>query len=54
MSAKKARTWAKDHGDISYFETSAKDGINIAEAFQSMAKVALQKSELENHSNDVL
>jgi Ras-related protein Rab-7A len=36
----KAKTWCKNHGDIHYFEVSAKDDINVADAFLQIAKAA--------------
>ena len=41
VSEKKAKAWCKSKGDIHYFETSAKDGTNVEEAFQRIAKDAI-------------
>ena len=41
VSVAKARTWCEQHGSIPYFETSAKDRINIEEAFGEAARLAL-------------
>ncbi|KAG5547918.1 hypothetical protein RHGRI_013562 [Rhododendron griersonianum] len=47
VSEKKARAWCASKGNIPYFETSAKDGINVEEAFQCIAKNALKSGEEE-------
>lgn len=41
MSSKRADQWCKSKNDIPYFETSAKEGINVDLAFQTIAKNAL-------------
>jgi len=41
-------TWCQSKGNIPYFETSAKENINVEQAFQTVAKMALQQeSEVE-------
>ena len=48
MSQKRALTWTSAKGSIPYFETSAKEAINVEQAFQVIAKNALkQESEEE-------
>lgn len=47
VSEKKARAWCALKGNIPYFETSAKEGINVEEAFQCIAKNALKSGEEE-------
>ncbi|KAF8406422.1 hypothetical protein HHK36_008509 [Tetracentron sinense] len=47
VSEKKARAWCASKGNIPYFETSAKEGINVEEAFQCIAKNALKSEEEE-------
>ncbi|KAJ6413514.1 hypothetical protein OIU84_006334 [Salix udensis] len=42
VSEKKAREWCASRGDIPYFETSAKEGYNVNEAFLCVAKMALE------------
>ncbi|XP_047322334.1 ras-related protein Rab7-like [Impatiens glandulifera] len=41
VSDKRAKDWCASKGDIPYFETSAKEGINIDAAFLAIAKLAL-------------
>jgi len=48
VSAKRASQWCHSKGDVPYFETSAKEAINIEQAFQSIARTALaQEQDLE-------
>ena len=41
ISTNKAKTWCENRNDIPYFETSAKKGQNIEDAFQTIAMKAL-------------
>lgn len=41
VSASKAKNWCASKGDIPFFETSAKDAVNVELAFQTIAKAAL-------------
>lgn len=41
VSAKRAQQWCQSKNDIPYFETSAKEGINVDIAFQTIARNAL-------------
>jgi Ras-related protein Rab-7A len=48
VSQKRAMTWCQSKGNIPYFETSAKEAINVEQAFQTIAKNALaQEAETE-------
>ncbi|KZV34241.1 RAS-related GTP-binding family protein [Dorcoceras hygrometricum] len=47
VSEKKARAWCASKGNIPYIETLAKEGINIEDAFQVIAKNALKTGEEE-------
>ncbi|KAE8817606.1 ras-related protein Rab7 [Hordeum vulgare] len=50
VSEKKAKAWCASKGNIPYFETSAKDGINVEEAFQCIVKNALKNEPEEELS----
>jgi len=41
VSQAKAKSWCASKGDIPYFETSAKEALNVEQAFQTIAKNAL-------------
>ena len=43
VSAKRAQSWCQTKGEMPYFEVSAKDGINVEEAFQAIARAALKR-----------
>ncbi|KAI8977221.1 rab small monomeric GTPase [Mycotypha africana] len=43
VSQKRAMAFCQAKGNIPYFETSAKDAINVEQAFQTIAKNALQQ-----------
>ncbi|KAH8120251.1 small GTPase superfamily [Phellopilus nigrolimitatus] len=43
VTQKRAMTWCQSKGNIPYFETSAKEAINVEQAFQTVAKNALQQ-----------
>ncbi|KAI0235782.1 hypothetical protein L0F63_005412 [Massospora cicadina] len=43
VSEKRATAWCNAKGNIPYFETSAKEAINVEDAFQAIAKNALQQ-----------
>jgi len=51
VTAKRAQQWCHGKGDIPYFETSAKEAINVEQAFQTVAKNALaQETEIEMYN----
>jgi len=43
VSTQKAKAWCQSKGDIPYFETSAKEALNVEQAFHTIAKNALQQ-----------
>jgi len=43
VSQKRATGWTQAKGNIPYFETSAKEAINVEQAFQTIAKDALKQ-----------
>ncbi len=43
MSQKRALAWCQEKGGIPYFETSAKEAINVEQAFQTVARQALKQ-----------
>jgi len=45
VSQKKALAWCAAKGNIPYFETSAKEAINVEQAFQTVAKKAMKEEE---------
>ena len=52
VSAKRAQAWCHSKNDIPYFETSAKEAINVEQAFQTIAKNALaQETEVELYND---
>ncbi|KAL8596869.1 Ras-related protein Rab-7A [Nucella lapillus] len=52
VTAKRAQGWCSSKAEIPYFETSAKEAINVEQAFQTVAKNALaQESEVELYND---
>jgi len=43
VSQKRALGWCQSNGNIPYFETSAKEAINVETAFQTIARNALKQ-----------
>jgi Ras-related protein Rab-7A len=43
VSVAKAKAWCNSKGDIPHFETSAKEALNVEQAFHTIAKNALQQ-----------
>ena len=42
VSAEKAKMWCKTNGNLLYFETSAKDGTSVTDAFKEVANIAFK------------
>merc|ERR1712096_467185 len=47
ISANKAQIWAKNHGKIPFYETSAKEATNVEEAFKVVASNGLKMEQQE-------
>ncbi|CAH2036229.1 unnamed protein product [Thlaspi arvense] len=47
VSEKKARAWCASKGNIPYYETSAKEGTNVEDAFMCITKNAMKSGEEE-------
>eukprot|EP00297_Palpitomonas_bilix_P025704 CAMPEP_0113902334 /NCGR_PEP_ID=MMETSP0780_2-20120614/21786_1 /TAXON_ID=652834 /ORGANISM="Palpitomonas bilix" /LENGTH=205 /DNA_ID=CAMNT_0000895115 /DNA_START=108 /DNA_END=725 /DNA_ORIENTATION=- /assembly_acc=CAM_ASM_000599 len=45
---KRAETWCQNKGGITFFETSAKEAVNVEKAFQHVARIALKKDSEED------
>lgn len=52
ISPKRANTFCESKGSIPYFETSAKEAINVEQAFEIIAKHALAQEETEEFTGD--
>ncbi len=52
VTTKKAMQWCQEKNNVPYFETSAKEAINVEQAFQTIAKNALAR-EKEQDNIDV-
>ncbi|EGD82786.1 small GTP binding protein Rab9 [Salpingoeca rosetta] len=42
VTAEAARAWCRENGNVPYYETSAKTGSNVEDAFQQAARMLLQ------------
>ncbi|ODV93693.1 hypothetical protein PACTADRAFT_51457 [Pachysolen tannophilus NRRL Y-2460] len=52
ISNKKATTLCSNLGSLPYFETSAKEAVNVEQAFDVVARNALQQEENEEYNED--
>lgn len=52
ISQKRAMTYCQSKGGIPYFETSAKEAINVEQAFEVIARQALAQEEVGDFSSD--
>jgi len=52
ISGKRAMAFCQSKGGIPYFETSAKEAINVEQAFEVIARQALAQEEAGDFSND--
>jgi len=55
VSTVKAQSWCQNNGNLPFFEASAKDSINVEEAFQTIARNALaqMKQDQEEYNPNV-
>jgi len=53
VPTRKAKTWCESNGGMSYVETSAKEATNVDQAFQTIAKQAMDKAKQENEEIDL-
>lgn len=52
ISQKRAQTWCQSKGGIPYFETSAKESVNVEQAFETIAANALQQEKDADYFHD--
>ncbi|KAJ6036958.1 hypothetical protein N7540_001237 [Penicillium herquei] len=52
ISSKRAMTFCQSKGSIPYFETSAKEALNVEQAFEVIARSALAQEEAEEFSGE--
>ncbi|KAI5622078.1 hypothetical protein C0J50_18462, partial [Silurus asotus] len=52
VTTKRAQAWCQSKNNIPYFETSAKEGINVDQAFQTIARNALKQENAGDPSPD--
>lgn len=45
VAAQKAKAWCASKGDLPFYETSAKDAVNVEQAFATIAKAALAREQ---------
>ncbi|KAJ9654345.1 Ypt/Rab-type GTPase Rab7 [Neophaeococcomyces mojaviensis] len=52
ISQKRAHAYCQQRGQMPYFETSAKDNVNVEQAFEVIARNALLQEESEEYGGD--
>lgn len=52
VSQKRAQSWCQSKNNLQYYETSAKEAINLEEAFEAIARDALKQEALVDQFND--
>jgi len=53
VQTRKSKAWCEQNGDMQFCETSAKEATNVDQAFQIVAKKAMEKAKLENEDIDL-
>ena len=48
MSEQKIKQFCLQKGNVSYFETSAKDNINVDKAFEEVSRLAFKREQKED------
>ena len=48
VDASKPEAWCKENNDMQYFETSAKEGVSVNEAFVAMVKMGIKREQNNN------
>eukprot|EP00164_Ancoracysta_twista_P000089 GFYU01000127.1.p1 GENE.GFYU01000127.1~~GFYU01000127.1.p1 ORF type:complete len:222 (-),score=76.24 GFYU01000127.1:472-1095(-) len=49
ITKKKGESWCADKGNIPHFEVSAKENINVEQAFQTIAKISLKQEKEDDY-----
>lgn len=49
MATRRAQQWCQSKGDIPYFECSAKEALNVEQAFNAVARAALAQENEVRH-----
>lgn len=52
ITQKRAHAYCQQRGQMPYFETSAKDNVNVEQAFEVIARNALMQEESEEYGGD--
>ncbi|KAI9671472.1 MAG: Rab GTPase ypt7 [Alyxoria varia] len=52
VSTKRAKGFCSSKGDLPYFETSAKEAVNVEQAFETIARQALAQEDQTDFGND--
>mmetsp|Transcript_11526 Transcript_11526/g.19498 ORF Transcript_11526/g.19498 Transcript_11526/m.19498 type:complete len:80 (-) Transcript_11526:155-394(-) len=45
VAGERAQAWCKENNDMQYFETSAKEGTSVNEAFIAMVKMGIKREQ---------
>lgn len=53
VTTKKAMQWCQEKNNVPYYETSAKEAINVEQAFQTIAKNALEREKEQDPYDEI-